>query len=165
MTDTATIPDTLHPFSGSRRFSASFKFGPTEFEVAVRTPDLCSCATSMWGDWGPMYTCQLEPEQCIEIRYRRVHDGRAARYTLNPPTMALNSTMLAAEREKCPFYLEFVDVARSLKFQVYLNREGEFDHLEVERVHPALDFRSLVFRSLPDSGANDNPLDDARRSA
>ena len=164
-----TIPETLHPFFASQSFGTRFEIGGTEFEVQVRTPDLSACSASMWGDWGPMYTCELEPEQRVEITYRRVHDGRAARYVFSPPTMGVNSPMRTVERERCPFYIEFLDAFRSLEFQVHLSREGTFDHLVVERAHPALDFCALVFRPSPVLGsediANENHTGEALRSA
>lgn len=143
---TAT-PAHLSQFFTAKDFTSSFSLGSDEFSVEVKTPSLDGTTKTVWGDWGPMFCCELELEQEIVLTYRCSATGRQARYRVSPPQIELNTPRLAFEREQFPLQMEFCDAARGLRFKAFFNPDGEFDHLVVGTLHPSVCARKLMFRA------------------
>jgi hypothetical protein len=139
--------ETKHFFT-SKTFDAEFVCGDLHYEVRVQTPELCGCATREWSDWGPMHTCALEPDQTVHVTYRCVETGRVAEYAFHPPTIAVNSPALYAERQAHPYVLEIHDTARGLTLTALLDHDGAVDGAAVRRISADLDVNALVFNEL-----------------
>ena len=137
----------LHAFFGPKQLCAGFALGAACYEVKISTPDLRDNEASVWGDWGPMYTCELDGHQAVVIEYRCAATGRRAKHVIRPQVIKLNSPMLATERERCPFELEFVDTVRGLHFMARLDTDGGFDHLIVKPTRWGTSPDKLMFRS------------------
>lgn len=146
MNDLEQPPAACQPFFAPKQFSASFALADASYELEVSTPDLRANPVSVWGDWGPMYTCELDPSQTVTIRYRCPVSGRSAAYEFSPPKIEINSPMLATQRKRWPYVIELVDAARGLRLFAYFDAEARFDHVEVKCVGAGIDPARLLFR-------------------
>jgi hypothetical protein len=153
MTAQTPSTETRSTFFGRKRFAASLRAGGREFEVQVTTPDLTQASTTMWGDWGPMYTCSVDVDRFAEVRYRDTATGEEVTRRFSPPTVAIHAPADAAQRKRLPFRIELVDAARGLKLRGWMNADGEVEEAEVVWIHTSIDVPNLIFR--PDSVAVD----------
>lgn len=115
----------------SRISNQSFKFKwddpmhSTVVEVSI--PDLSKLEHSVWGDWGPMYTFQLNEFEGISIKYNEnLFDSIQKQLRVDSP-------MLAAEREVYPYFLIVEDSKRHLNFHIYINTDYELGKVQVIR--------------------------------
>ncbi len=155
---TQNTTDDKTNFFATKTFEVEFLCGDLHYEIEVETPDLSSCSTKVWADWGPMYTCTLGREQEVNVTYSCVETGRKVRYSFHPPTIALNSPARVARRSVQPLVLELMDVARGLKLTAHMNAEGEVVETHASRISAALDVNALVFCEL-DHASHADPLD------
>jgi len=135
----------MQRFFAPKQFRTTYGAGRARYFIEVETPDLRQLDFRVWGDWGPMYAFELPLDAVFSIRYR-TESGQSALYAVSPPTVAVESPMRALDRERCPFLLSFFDTARGLQFRAFMAKDGEVDHVEVDRVHIALDVSKLLFR-------------------
>ncbi len=138
------MPD-RQAFKKAKNFQTFFVSETFHYQVDAIVPDLTKSAEHCWGDWGPMYTLTLAEEQTIRITYRSASRGLEATYELHPTYVELNSPMFAQDRDRFPFYLEFEDEDRGLRFMAYFNHEAELDHAEVEKLNPDIAIDELIF--------------------
>ncbi len=102
------------------KFCLNSLFDKTEVEIKI--PDLSQNRYSVWGDWGPMYTLQLNPKSPIRITFHL--KDRSEEYGLDCKTVQLNSPMLVDERKEFPLCFEIEDSAKDLKYHVFLDSSG-----------------------------------------
>ncbi len=132
-------------FFAARQAAGRFTVRGRDYEVELALPSLADADKSVWADWGPMCTCRLTAGATVSVTYREVESGKAARYTIAPPTVCLNSPPRADERRVHPYYLEVVDAARGVKLEIYLDHDARATRVEVSALHACLDFPALVF--------------------
>ncbi len=102
-------------------------------EIEVKIPDLSHNKFNVGGDWGPMYTIDLEAESPLKIKYLDTKTNEVDQYALEQRNIKLNSPMLASEREQFPFYFKFSDERKGLDFQLYLDIDSKVSKVEVLR--------------------------------
>ena len=83
--------------------------------VEVDVPDLTKLKYSLWGDWGPMYTFQINEHDSLKIRY----NGENVDSTQK--TLRVDSPLLFSERIHHPYVLKVEDDIRHLAFHLYLD--------------------------------------------
>lgn len=132
-------------YLGAKHCRTHLNSGQASFDIEVDTPNLSDARFSVWGDWGPMFTFRLTRGQSFDITYRCTKTGRTRNVRVFAPTVELNSPMRASQREASPFVLEFLDVARALRFRAFLDQEGQVARLVVNPMHSGCELDSLVF--------------------
>ena len=139
----------LSAFLSSKQIRSTFELEGRTFEIELETPDLSGCESSVWGDWGPMYTFDLESNDEVRVTYRCAAVGSESEYELRLATIELNSPMSFATRQKRPFFLRLADRARGLAFSAYLDPVGCPAELEVTAVRPAAEVAAALLERSP----------------
>ena len=99
--------------------------GPKKsIQVEVNLPDFKKLKSSVWGDWGPMYTFELSDEQAVGVKYNDTH-------AFNIETqLCINSPIFAIERREHPFYIIIEDEEKKLKFNLYIDNDYQLGKVE-----------------------------------
>lgn len=142
-------PEQLRPFTNPKRFHSTVEFDGSTFDIEIETPDLSGLEPSVWGDWGPMYTFELEENSTIRITYRCHALGIENEHEIPVSTMQLDSPMLYPVRKKHPLFLYFRDPLRGLDFEGYLDTAGEPAHLEMKQSSLGKDVAKLLLWQPP----------------
>lgn len=103
-------------------------------KVRVWIPELAGRNHKVWGDWGPMYSFDLIPEEKIVIEQAGVSRE------LEQTTLRVEAPMKAAQRKETPFFILVQDPARGFDFFLYLNKEWNLTKLEIasRKVKPVI---------------------------
>ncbi len=117
----------VEKISGSQ-FSYKWEDALHKTDVEIRLPNLRKLKSSVWGDWGPMYSFQLEPEDPISISY----NGKERR--LEQKTLPVESPTLAAEREQFPFYILIEDNEYGFNHLLFLDKTFKLKKVVVKRM-------------------------------
>lgn len=111
-------------------------FHKTQIEVCI--PDLSQNKFNVGGDWGPMYTIDIDAASPLKIKYLDIKTNELDQYALEQRSISLNSPLLAQERELYPFYFKFSDEHKGLDFQLYLDADSKLSKVEVLRSSDAV---------------------------
>lgn len=134
----------LQAFLSPKRFHASFELAGRTYEIEVETPDLSGCESSMWADWGPMYTFSFSDAGRLQMTYRCEELGVEAQHELRLPRIELVSPMSWAQRQQTPFVLSFRDWERGMGFFGYLDRAGKPAVLQAKPLGPDEEIAQLL---------------------
>ncbi len=140
-------PD-LRLFLTPKHFESSIEIAGHSYRIELETPDLSDCPRSVWGDWGPMYTMELDEPDCVHFGYRCEALSIAGRHPIASPTIRLNSPVLWARRQRTPFYIGLEDSASGLCFAGYLDRQGRPAELEVQKLWPEAEIAAVLSGGL-----------------
>lgn len=109
----------------NQTYAFKWKTPLEEAQVSVKIPDIRKSDYQVWGDWGPMYTFQLDEKNLVEISYNDQS------YTLDTKQLKVESPTLFNERKELPFYISIKDSKKGLKFNLFLDRENSLKKVDV----------------------------------
>ncbi len=110
-------------------------------DLVVTTPDLLLASADVWGDWGPMYTCRLNPDQRVRFEYRARESEWTEIHDVAVPTVAVSSPALVWERRQHPFRMEVVDAERGVGVHAWMTPDGAIARVEPRRLWAGLEAR------------------------
>lgn len=94
-------------------------------KVDITIPNLSGLKHSVWGDWGAMYSFELDNNQSIALSY----DETPANITQKK--LQINSPMLASVRDNYPYYLVVEDEAKNIKMNLFIDQNYDLGRVEV----------------------------------
>lgn len=97
-------------------------------KVKVILPNLKDLKKTVWGDFGPMYSFDLDPKSPIQISY----DGDEK--TLDQKTLRIESPILVEDRNTHPYYVLVEDQEYGFQIYLYLNKGFYCDRVLVKRL-------------------------------
>jgi hypothetical protein len=124
------------------QFSLQDPFHSTD--VLVQLPDLTKVRYTVWGDWGPMYTFHLDPNDQVLISY----NSQSRRLDQN--ILLVESPVVAKEREQYPFYVLVEDKKLQLKIFLYLNPNLKLGKVVVQRMTD----RAVLYEAFPPANSS-----------
>ena len=110
--------------------------------IQICLPDLKGLSFETWGDWGPMYQFDLNPNQPIEIDY----DGK--KQSLDKAVLRIESPVRAKDRQKNPFYCVIDDSENGIRYYLYLNEKYNLDKIKIERRQKSMNIKNFSFEPL-----------------
>jgi hypothetical protein len=97
-------------------------------DVKIKLPNLLNKKFSMYGDWGPMFSIEIEPTDQLAVSY----NGES--YNLEQKVLKIESPMVAEERKIYPLFIVVTDDIKGMCFRVFLKKDLSFGKVEVKRI-------------------------------
>lgn len=111
----------------NKKFSFKWHDSINSNNIEIEMPDLTLLQTTMWGDWGPMYTFQLSQIDPIKLKYND------QRFESSQKELKISSPMPKEERDQYPFYITIEDSKSELHFHLYLDGDLELNRVKIMR--------------------------------
>jgi hypothetical protein len=97
-------------------------------DVKITLPNLLNKKFTLYGDWGPMFSIEIEPTDQLAVSY----NGET--YNLEQKLLKIETPILAEERENYPLYLVVNDDIKGMCFKISIKKDLTFGKVEVKRI-------------------------------
>lgn len=116
-----------------KTISFRWKEGFIDLKLKISIPSLKDSKYTVWGDWGPTYTFELNPEKQIEIQYSPVNTINHESYLLENTKLYLESPMIGKIRDQQPLFYIIEDRTKGVTYHIFMDKAGTPNEVKILR--------------------------------
>lgn len=102
-----------------------------DFEIQI--PPLGENQCQMWGDWGPMYTIEMQPDKLVQVKHSSKNLACQESYSLENKIISVQSPTKALKRDQQPLFYVIEDIRAGLVYHIFMDKMGQPNEVKVLR--------------------------------
>jgi hypothetical protein len=117
----------------NRKLEFKYRSNFQDNVIEITIPNLEGMPYSQWGDWGPMYSYNLNADYTIKINVKNQDKQDLDSYEVYLPCLTINSPIQAKEREQYPLYMHIPIKERDTDVDLYFDHQGVLSKVKVNQ--------------------------------
>lgn len=110
-----------------------WKEGFTNLDLKINIPPLVDNEYSVWGDWGPTYTFEMNPEKLVKIKQTSEKQGQEENYSIENKKIYLESPMIGKVRDEQPLFYVIEDAKKAVTYHIFMDKAGTPNEVKILR--------------------------------